>query len=48
MELITIEGIKLTLASPVQLSLKWVGQEELLTQLLAAWVQGLLDPRVRT
>ncbi len=39
----TIEGITLTLASPVTLPLKWVGQEELLTQLLAAWM--VIDER---
>lgn len=37
MEQTTIEGIKLTLANPVDLKLKWVGQTELLQQLLAAW-----------
>jgi MoxR-like ATPase len=39
----TIDGIALNLASPVSLSLKWVGQEELLTQLLAAWM--VIDER---
>ena len=38
MKQITIDGISLNLASPVSLALKWVGQEELLTQLLAAWM----------
>jgi len=37
MEHVTIDGIKLTLANPVELTLRWVGQEELLRQLLAAW-----------
>ena len=43
MERITLDGIALTLASPVTLPLKWVGQEELLTQLLAAWM--VIDER---
>ena len=38
MEKITLDGITLSLASPVTLPLKWVGQEELLKQLLAAWL----------
>ena len=38
-----IDDISLTLASPVDLPLKWVGQEELLTQLLAAWM--VIDER---
>ncbi|HEY6839081.1 MAG TPA: AAA family ATPase [Geobacteraceae bacterium] len=43
METVTIEGIDLTLASPVKLPLRWVGQEELLNQLLAAWM--VIDDR---
>ncbi len=35
---VTIDGITLSLARPVELNLRWVGQEELLTQLLAAWM----------
>ncbi|MDD2365869.1 MAG: AAA family ATPase [Desulfuromonadaceae bacterium] len=35
---ITIDSIKLSLARPVELNLQWVGQEELLMQLLAAWM----------
>jgi len=38
-----IDGITLSLAGPVELPLKWVGQEELLQQLLAAWM--VIDPR---
>ena len=38
MEKITLDGIALTLANPVDLPLKWVGQGELLQQLLAAWL----------
>lgn len=43
MEKTTIEGISLTLANPVDLKLKWVGQTELLRQLLAAWL--VIDER---
>ena len=43
MERIEIDGISLTLANPVELPLKWVGQEELLKQLLAAWL--VIDER---
>lgn len=43
MEHVTVEGIALTLANPVELPLKWVGQEELLKQLLAAWL--VIDER---
>lgn len=38
MDHITIDGIKLSLSRPVELNLQWVGQEELLQQLLAAWM----------
>ena len=40
---VTIDGITLILARPVELNLQWVGQEELLTQLLAAWM--VIDER---
>lgn len=43
MERITLEGIELTLANPVTLPLTWVGQEELLRQLLASWL--VIDER---
>lgn len=43
MNQVTLDGITLTLAGPVELNLKWVGQEELLTQLLAAWM--VIDER---
>src|SRR5512138_14935 len=43
MEQTTIEGVKLTLANPVELHLNWVGQTELLKQLLAAWL--VIDER---
>jgi len=43
MDSMTIDGITLSLASPVELTLKWVGQEELLKQLLAAWM--VIDDR---
>ena len=38
METIAIDGINITLASPIDLPLRWVGDEELLKQLLAAWM----------
>lgn len=43
MDHITIDGIKLSLARPVELNLQWVGQDELLQQLLAAWM--VIDKR---
>ena len=43
MERISRDGIELALANPVELALKWVGQEELLKQLLAAWM--VIDDR---
>ncbi len=43
MELITIDGISLSLAHPVELSLNWIGQQEILQQLLAAWM--VIDDR---
>ena len=43
METTTLDGITLSLASPVRLPLKWIGQQELLSQLLAAWM--VIDDR---
>jgi MoxR-like ATPase len=43
MERITLDGINLTLASPIELPLRWVGDDELLRQLLAAWM--VIDER---
>ncbi len=43
METVTLDGITLNLSRPVSLSLKWVGQQELLRQLLAAWM--IIDDR---
>src|SRR5512133_2786672 len=43
MNTISLDGITLSLARPVELNLRWVGQEELLTQLLAAWM--VIDER---
>jgi len=43
MEKTVIEGIEIALASPVELPLRWVGQDELLKQLLAAWM--VIDER---
>ena len=39
----TINGITLSLAGPVELNLRWIGQAELLQQLLAAWL--VIDER---
>lgn len=39
---IEIQGIRLRLAQPDELPMKWVGQGELLLQLLASW--AILDP----
>lgn len=38
MNKITLDGISLSLARPIELNLNWVGQDELLQQLLAAWM----------
>ncbi|MCM0080778.1 AAA family ATPase [Geomonas sp. Red32] len=43
MERVTIDNITLTLASPIELPLNWVGNDELLKQLLAAWM--VIDER---
>jgi MoxR-like ATPase len=43
METFRIEGIDLALAHPDELALEWVGREELVDQLLAAWL--VVDPR---
>jgi MoxR-like ATPase len=43
MQQTTIDNITLSLAGPVELPLNWIGQEELLQQLLAAWM--VIDPR---
>jgi len=43
MEQVILDGITLSLAGPVELNLKWVGQQELLKQLLAAWM--VIDER---
>lgn len=43
MEKVIIDDISLSLAGPVELNLQWVGQEELLLQLLAAWM--VIDER---
>lgn len=37
-ETVTIEGVTLHLSHPDVLSMQWVGQEELMTQVLAAWL----------
>jgi MoxR-like ATPase len=38
METIEIDGVLLHLSHPEELPLKWVGQEELMNQMLAAWL----------
>ncbi len=43
MERVTIDGITLSLCNPATLPLKWIGQEEILRQLLAAWM--VIDKR---
>lgn len=43
METIRIEGIEIALAHPDDLALEWTGREDLVDQLLAAWL--VLDPR---
>src|SRR4051812_12812282 len=35
---ITVEGIELHLAHPDELNVQWVGQEEAMRQLMAAWM----------
>jgi MoxR-like ATPase len=37
-ETVTIEGITLYLSHPEELTMEWVGEEELITQVLAAWM----------
>jgi MoxR-like ATPase len=38
METVTIEGVTLYLTRPDRLSVEWVGQEDLIDQVLAAWL----------
>ena len=38
MEKVTIEGVELHLTQPDDVPMVWVGQEELVTQVLAAWI----------
>ena len=38
MEKITIDGVELNLIQPDDVPMTWVGQEELVTQVLAAWI----------
>jgi MoxR-like ATPase len=38
MEKVTIDGVELNLTQPDEVPMKWVGQEELVTQVLAAWI----------
>ncbi len=43
METVRIEGVEIALAHPDALDLSWTGRQELLDQLLAAWL--VVDPR---
>jgi len=38
METVTIDGVTLYLSQPDELPMDWVGQEELVTQIMAAWL----------
>ena len=38
MEKVTIDGVELNLIQPDEVPMTWVGQEELVTQVLAAWI----------
>jgi len=51
METVTIDGVQLNLSQPDELPMHWVGQDELVTQIMAAWlVMGAgdfpLNPRL--
>ncbi|MHA1793898.1 MAG: AAA family ATPase [Promethearchaeota archaeon] len=39
MDKIVIDGVELILSNPVNMDVKWIGQEELLEQVLAAWMK---------
>jgi len=41
--IVEVEGISLHLAHPDELPVNWVGQEEVMRQLLAAWL--VIDPQ---
>ncbi|TET94489.1 MAG: MoxR family ATPase, partial [Desulfobacteraceae bacterium] len=38
METVTIDGVQLNLSQPDELPMHWVGQDELVTQIMAAWL----------
>ena len=40
-----LEGVTLHLAHPDELAIRWVGQEELMRQLLAAWMVVIIVAR---
>ncbi|AFM25204.1 AAA family ATPase [Desulfomonile tiedjei] len=44
LEKITIKGVEIHLMDPPELDVEWVGMQEPLTQLLAAWSDDGLDP----
>lgn len=43
MRKVIVEGVELSLAHPVDLSIEWVGRRELLLQVLAAWLKVTED-----
>jgi len=43
-ETLTIKGVEIHLVDPPELDVEWVGMEEPLTQLLAAWSDDGIDP----
>ena len=43
-ETITIKGVEIHLVDPPKLDVEWVGMQEPLTQLLAAWAEDGIDP----
>jgi MoxR-like ATPase len=38
MEIVTIDGVQLNLSQPDELPMSWVGQQELVAQIMAAWL----------
>ena len=44
MDKITLKGVEIHLVDPPELDVEWVGMQEPLTQLLAAWSEDGLDP----
>ena len=42
--IVEIDGVPLHLAHPDELNITWVGQEEVMRQLLAAWLVAVTRP----